>query len=455
MSETINIQHHVTPITVSFGDGEGPEIMEHVLTILQQAKARISINTVDIGENFYKREHYSGIPDSAWQTIAHHPVIFMAPSKKPEGDEYHDLLQTLCRCLELHSVVAPLSHLPQSHVVVGRNEHAFQQTLSYRLQEDVVEELRIFTDAQTKNLIFHAKTCAALTQLQNIYSITSSTTALSSNRLEANCQSILADADTLTYTEHHGTLAQFLEKDNEAGVLISQEAGLLNSLALMHDAKRRGIGYLGAHYLLFTGTSTTASFEGQLHAAILMLIFLGQADIASRLHHSWLAALEENPLLPTQSHADYTSAILAVLKAKEGVNIPALYAPLPPINEHTSKEAETTSSHIIGAELTLNILHQYKDTNALAECIAILCNEKPLQLQLIASRGFPIWPRAEAYVFGKGDYITVRFLSNQSPKQCAPKDIISLLEALEAEGIAAIASRYLYVYDDHVGFSVL
>ena len=91
------------PITVSFGDGDGPEIMEHILTILREANAPISLNSIDIGENFYKREHYNGIPPSAWKTIEHHPVLLLAPSTKPDGEEYHETITTLGRCCLLYT----------------------------------------------------------------------------------------------------------------------------------------------------------------------------------------------------------------------------------------------------------------------------------------------------------------------------------------------------------------
>ena len=42
-------------ITVAYGDGIGPEIMEATLAILKEAQARIRIETIEVGEDLYKK----------------------------------------------------------------------------------------------------------------------------------------------------------------------------------------------------------------------------------------------------------------------------------------------------------------------------------------------------------------------------------------------------------------
>ena len=39
-----------TPITVAYGDGIGPEIMDATLRIIQAAGARIDVETIEVGE---------------------------------------------------------------------------------------------------------------------------------------------------------------------------------------------------------------------------------------------------------------------------------------------------------------------------------------------------------------------------------------------------------------------
>ena len=53
------------PITVAQGDGIGPEIMDATLRILKDAGARLDIETIEIGEQVYKRGVNTGIEDAS------------------------------------------------------------------------------------------------------------------------------------------------------------------------------------------------------------------------------------------------------------------------------------------------------------------------------------------------------------------------------------------------------
>lgn len=50
-----------TAITVAYGDGIGPEIMQATLQVLQAAGARIAPETVEIGEKVYLGGNSAGI----------------------------------------------------------------------------------------------------------------------------------------------------------------------------------------------------------------------------------------------------------------------------------------------------------------------------------------------------------------------------------------------------------
>jgi isocitrate dehydrogenase len=68
------------PITVAYGDGIGPEIMEATLDIIKAAGAQIEIDTIEIGEKVYTRGHSSGIEPSAWDSLRKTRVFLKAPS---------------------------------------------------------------------------------------------------------------------------------------------------------------------------------------------------------------------------------------------------------------------------------------------------------------------------------------------------------------------------------------
>src|SRR5213076_3208748 len=57
------------PITVAYGDGIGPEIMEATLHILKEVGAKLQIEKIDIGEKVYLAGNSSGIDPSAWDSL--------------------------------------------------------------------------------------------------------------------------------------------------------------------------------------------------------------------------------------------------------------------------------------------------------------------------------------------------------------------------------------------------
>src|SRR5580658_6002064 len=74
-----------TPITVAYGDGIGPEIMDATLRILDGGGAQLDLDRIEIGESVYKRGLSSGIEPSAWDSLRRTKVFLKAPITTPQG----------------------------------------------------------------------------------------------------------------------------------------------------------------------------------------------------------------------------------------------------------------------------------------------------------------------------------------------------------------------------------
>lgn len=452
---TLNENAHTIPITVSFGDGDGPEIMEHILTILREARAPLSLASIDIGENFYKREHYNGIPPSAWKTIERHPVIFMAPTQAPDDVAYHDILQTFSRCLELHSIVSPVSHKDNRQTIVARNESAFQQPLFYRHSAGQLEEKHFYTKTQAEHLSHHAISTAQIMSVDNIHFLQRSSTALHDAMLWDRSQSTAASFQEFSFYKHRKTLAEALQHHME-GVLVSQSHNIANSLALMNNAAQHGCALLGERYVLFTCTAPTATFSGMLHAAILMLAYLGHPHTASFIHNAWLAAEETENAFPVLAIHEQATLVLEHL-GKEP-QTPIHYGNTEQIGDKPSKPIETHTKQLVGAECFLTIEPEENDwplASQLAEQLQQLTANTHLKLQMIASRGFPVWPHPNDHQLDENDCIHARFIPADLPKKASPTDVIELLRAITEAGVEIANVQYLHVYGEEIGFSNL
>src|SRR5688572_10657155 len=92
-------------ITVAYGDGIGPEIMDATLSILREAGAQLTIDTIEIGEKLYAKGVSTGIPPYAWETLKRNKVLLKAPITTPQGGGYKSLNVTMRKTLGLYANV--------------------------------------------------------------------------------------------------------------------------------------------------------------------------------------------------------------------------------------------------------------------------------------------------------------------------------------------------------------
>src|SRR6202165_4873890 len=95
------------PITVAYGDGIGPEIMEATLRIIKAAGARIDIEEIEVGEKVYLRGISAGIEPSAWESLRRTKVFLKAPITTPQGGGFKRLNVTTRNTLGLYANVRP------------------------------------------------------------------------------------------------------------------------------------------------------------------------------------------------------------------------------------------------------------------------------------------------------------------------------------------------------------
>lgn len=88
-------------VTVSRGDGIGPEIMDATLRILNAAGAQVDWEEVNIGEQEYLSGNTSGISPKAWESVRSTKVFLKAPITTPQGGGYKSLNVTLRKTLGL------------------------------------------------------------------------------------------------------------------------------------------------------------------------------------------------------------------------------------------------------------------------------------------------------------------------------------------------------------------
>lgn len=154
-----------TPITVAYGDGIGPEIMEAVLKILDAAEARIAPEVIEIGESVYLRGHTSGIEESAWESLRRTKVFLKAPITTPQGGGYKSLNVTVRKTLGLYANVRPVQsyepfvttkHKSIDLVIVRENEEDLYAGIEHQQTDEVVQCLKLISRPGTERIVRYA-----------------------------------------------------------------------------------------------------------------------------------------------------------------------------------------------------------------------------------------------------------------------------------------------------------
>lgn len=90
-----------TPITIAYGDGIGPEVMEATLHVLQEAGANIVVESIEVGERIYRQGARDGVLPSAQPLLRRTGLLLLGPIVIPEHEKCEPLHLALANEFEL------------------------------------------------------------------------------------------------------------------------------------------------------------------------------------------------------------------------------------------------------------------------------------------------------------------------------------------------------------------
>ena len=309
---------NVTPITVANGDGIGPEIMAATLHILKEAGARIEIETIEIGEKVYLSGNTAGIAPSAWESLRRTKVFLKAPITTPQGGGFKSLNVTTRKTLGLYANVRPCvsyypfvrtKHHKMDLVIVRENEEDCYAGIEYWLSPNVVQCLKLFSRPGCEKIVRYAFEYA-----------------VRHNRKKVTCftkDNIMKMTDGLFHKVFDEVSAEYPGIENEhwivdigaAKMADTPEAfdvivmpnlygDILSDVAaqIAGSVGLAGSSNIGEHCAMFEAIhgsaprragQNLANPSGLLLGAVLMLIHIGQNDVAELVHNAWLRTIED------------------------------------------------------------------------------------------------------------------------------------------------------------------
>lgn len=474
------------PITVAHGDGIGPEIMAETLRILEAAQARIDVETIDIGEKVYLSGHASGIEDSSWESLDRTKVFLKAPITTPSGGGFKSLNVTVRKTLGLFSNVRPcVSYHPfvktnfpgMDLVIVRENEEDLYAGIEYRHTPDVYECLKILTRPGSERIVRYAFEYAR-----------------ANGRKRVTCMikdNIMKMTDGMFYSVFQEVGQEYpdIEQDrmiidigsariaarpndfdvivtpNLYGDIISDIAAEVTGSVGLGGSANIGLG--GAMFEAIHGSAPDiagkgiANPSGLLLGAVMMLVHIGQGDIATKLHNAWLKTIEdgihtgdiyrEGVSQKRVGTKEFGDAVIARLGQKPETLTPVDY----PVGENNAiKIPEISAPKAVKQELCgIDVFIKSNETpDVLAEKLHAL--GLPLTLQAIANRGAKVWPDGNPNTFCV-DHFRCRFKRDkEGGKTITLTDSMATQYKIAEAGFVIAKIENLFLYDGQRGYTV-
>ncbi len=474
-----------TPITVARGDGIGPEIMDATLKILEAAGAQLDIEEIEIGKAVYESGIQNGIAESSWDSLRRTKVFLKAPITTPQGGGFKSLNVTIRKTLGLFANVRPcVSYAPYIEtmhpdmdiVIIRENEEDLYGGIEYRQSQDVMASLKIISRPGCERIVRYAFEYAKANGRKKVTCMTKDNIMKIADGLfhkvfdeigveypEIEQDHMIIDIGTAKVASKPQMFDVIVLPNLYGDILSDVAAEVTGSVGL------GGSSNVGEDFAMFEAVHGSApdiagqgiaNPSGLLLGAVMMLVHIGQGDVAAKVHNAWLKTLEDGihtgeiyrggTSKEKAGTARFAEAVIERLgqvptnrEAVDYSGTPAGGMKLPPLKVVPKAEVKR-----VGVDIGINWT---KSADELAEAVQA-CTEGNLQLQMISNRGTKVWPQGRPETFCADNW-RMRFLSSDG-ETVKTSQVIALMDRMNKADLNFTKSVMLCTYDGQPGFTV-
>ena len=476
-----------TPITVAYGDGIGPEIMSACLHIMQAAGAEIEIETVEVGEKVYLSGNTSGIEPRAWESLRRTRVFYKAPLTTPQGTGFKSINVTTRKTLGLYANVRPCvsyhpfvktKHPGMDIVIIRENEEDLYAGIEHRQTDEVYQCLKLITRPGSEKIIRYAfeyarrnnrKKVTAFTK-DNIMKLTDGLFHKVFDEIAAEYPDIqnehwIVDIGAAKMADTPEAFDVLVLPNLYGDILSDVAAQIAGSVGLAGSAN---VGEHAAMFEAIHGSAprragqNLANPSGLLLGGVMLLVHIGQTEVAARIHNAWLRTLEdgihtydifrEDISKQKVGTKEFGEAVVQRLGQLPQTLKPVSYAAGESIPPGTAAAVRTPArKETVGVDLFINWNEAGRDPNVLGERIKALEGDG-LKLSMISNRGQKVWPDGSAETFCV-DHWRCRFVAANGGT-ITHAQIATLLSRAAAAGLDFIKTENLCTFDGQPGYSL-
>jgi isocitrate dehydrogenase len=472
---------NAVPITVARGDGIGPEIMDATLRIIQAGGARLDIEEIEIGEAVYNRGNSAGIDPEAFESLRRTKVFLKAPITTPQGGGFKSLNVTVRKTFGMYANIRPCvayapfvdtKHPEMDVVIVRENEEDLYAGIEHRQTDDVVQTLKLISRPGSERVIRYAFEYARANKRSKVTCFTK--------------DNIMKMSDGLFHKIFDEVAAEYPDITNEHWIVDIGAAKLADTPEIfdvvvlpnlygdiLSDVAAQIAGSVGLAGSANVGSSVSmfeaihgsaprragqnlANPSGLFLGAVLMLVHIGQGDVATKVHNAWLRTIEdgvhtydiyeEGVSKEKVGTREFADAVIARLGQEPQTLKPVAYAAGQSIEVEVKPQA-TAHKERVGIDV---FLHQGDLTpDELAAKLQAV--EAPFRLDMISNRGQSVWPAGAPETL-MTDHWRCRFLAGDGASVTG-RDTVDLQGRIVDAGLDVIKTEGLFTFDGETGFS--
>ena len=490
-------------ITVAFGDGIGPEIMESTLEILRASGVDLKFNIIEVGKKIYEKGFNSGLMPSAWESLNETKIILKAPITTPQGGGYKSLNVTIRKKLGLYSNVRPVSsfhpfvecNFPKMDVVIIReNEEDLYAGIEHRQTDQTFQCLKLVTKKGCEKIIRYAFEYATVNSRKKVTCFSKDNIMKMTDGLFHKTFDEIAKEYPQIQTDHYIIdigCARLASKPEIFDVIVTMNlyGDIISDIAaeISGSVGLAGSANIGDDYAMFEAihgsapdiaNQDIANPTGLIQASVMMLIHMNESFFANKIRNALYKTIEDGihtadifndkTSVKKVGTKEFTQAVIKNLNHSPSQLAVANFTNKTIEESQNNKQKSVVKiqqkdqKSLIGIDLFIDWNKNFDD---LLNLLKSLESEK-FELKMISAKGLLLFPLIDKNMMPNydGDLTTLRFVGKgicgkSSSEILNPnikiehKDITNLLNYLIEKNIDFVKYEGLYLFNDKVAFT--
>jgi isocitrate dehydrogenase len=474
-----------TKITVAYGDGIGPEIMQATIDILIAAGAQIETEVIEIGEKVFRKGISTGISEESWKTIKKNRVFLKAPITTPQGGGFKSLNVATRTTLGLFANVRPcrsfFPYVPTNHpltdmVIIRENEEDLYAGIEHRQTNEVVQALKLISRPGSEKIIRYAFEYARVYGRSKVTCMTKDNIMKQADGLfhkifdevardypEIEHNHMIIDIGSAIIADRPHSLDVVVTENLYGDIISDIAAQVTGSVGLGGSAN------IGAEFAMFEAIHGSApdiagldiaNPSGLINAACMMLVHINQQGVAEKIKNAWIKTIEDGIHTTDIYNKDSLRKVWTQEFAKEVIlrlgQEPVRLRPVHYRQGESMRSIKVTerpkaSKQLVGVDVFLDWDEKERDPNALGTLLQDL-DVKGLVLIIITNRGVKVYPDGHPETFCS-DHWRCRFMKADGGA-VKHSEVLELLQEVKKLGLDFIKIENLYTFDGEKGYSL-